>query len=149
MQAELIELIDTALSPADNPPGAQAAVEAVAEPALRVPARLLEYGWKKFVALPVHTALEIVEHPKLVEVPGAPYYALGMMAWQGRWLPVLDLCALLNAYRKPGTPPMRHAVVVAYQSAPREALQYAAIAAVAANISLCTCTACSAFRTRS
>ena len=96
--------------------------------ALRAPARLLEFDRHRFIALPVHTTLEIVEQPEIIGVPGAPYYALGMMRWQGRHLAVLDLCTLLNAHPKAGAPKLRHALVVAYQTAPRRALEYAAIA---------------------
>lgn len=98
--------------------------------ALRAPARLLEFDWKKYVALPVHTTLEIVEQPEIIEVPGAPYYGLGMLRWQGRYLAVLDLRTLLNAHHKAGAPRLRHALVVAYQAAPRRPIEYAAIATV-------------------
>ena len=127
MDTELLELDAPALPPLDvvldDAPVATATV--------RVPARLLEYDRDKFVALPIHTAYEILEHAPVVSVPGAPYYGLGMLRWQGQWLPVIDLCALLNAYPKPGSPPKRHVLVVAYQTAPRQALQYFAIATVA------------------
>src|SRR5438067_7947493 len=81
---------------------ADAAVQG--DTALRAPARLLEFDWKRYVALPIHTTLEIVERPEIVPVPGAPYYGLGMLRWQGRFLAVLNLCALLNAYPKAGAP---------------------------------------------
>ena len=93
-------------------------------------ARLLEYDRGRCVALPVHTTMEIVERPAVVEVPGAPYYALGMMCWQERWIPVIDLCALVEAYRKLNAPSMRHVLVVAYQPAPRQQLEYGAIATI-------------------
>ena len=96
--------------------------------ALRAPARLVEFDRHRFIALPVHTTLEIVEQPQIIGVPGAPYYALGMMRWQGRHLAVLDLCTLLNAHPKAGAPKLRHALVVAYQTAPWRPLEYAAIA---------------------
>jgi chemotaxis signal transduction protein len=93
-------------------------------------ARLLEYERGRHVALPVHTTMEVVERPVIIEVPGAPYYALGMMRWQDRWIPVIDLHTLLEAYQKPSAPPKRHVVVVAYQRAPRRPLEYGAIATV-------------------
>ena len=124
MDTELIDL-EVPAAPVDIFVGDEPAPRAT----LQAPARLLEYDWKKFVALPVHTTLEIVEQPQVIEVPGAPYYSAGMMRWQGHWLPVLDLCALLSAYRKAGTPALRHALVVAYQTAPGQPIEHGAIAA--------------------
>jgi hypothetical protein len=99
-------------------------------PALQVPAWLLEFDWQKYVALPVHTAIEVLEEPDIVCVPGAAYYGRGMLRWQGRYLAVLDLCALINAHPKAGAPPTRHALVVAYQAVPRGPIDYGAIATV-------------------
>ena len=121
-----IELID---GPADLlSPAAELEAEATTE--LRAPARLLEFNRQRFVALPVHTTLEIVEQPEIIEVPGAPYYGLGMLRWQGRYLAVLNLCTLLNAYPKAGAARTRHALVVAYQVAPRRPIEYGAIVTV-------------------
>jgi hypothetical protein len=94
------------------------------------PARLLEFDRRKYVALPVHTALEIVERPEIIPVPGAPYYGLGIMRWQGRVLAAVNLCSLLNAFPKPGAPAPCHALVVAYQTAPRRPIEYGAIATI-------------------
>jgi len=104
----------------DNHPGA----------APRVPARLLEFDRNRHVALAVHATLEIIEQPEIVGVPGAAYYMLGMMRWQERHIAVLDLCTLLNAHPKAGAARLRYALVVAYQTAPRLPLEYAAIAVV-------------------
>ena len=76
----------------------------------------------------MHAALEIIEQPTVLPVPGGPYYGLGMLRWQERWIPVLDLGALLNAYPKPAAPVLKHALVIAYQTAARQPLQYAALA---------------------
>ena len=93
-------------------------------------ARLMEYDWDKYVALPVHTTLEVVEQPQVIDVPGCAYYGLGMLRWQDRYLPLLDLRTLLNAYKKPGGPPMRYALVVTYQAAPFEPVRYGAMAMI-------------------
>lgn len=117
----------------DLPLSALGLDEADAQTPHQVPhagARLLEYDRGRYVALPLHTTIEVVERPAVVEVPGAPYYALGMMRWQNRWIPVIDLCTLLEAYLKLSAPPRRHFLVVAYQSAPRQPLEYGAIATV-------------------
>jgi CheW-like domain len=97
---------------------------------LKAPARLLEFDRGRHVALPVHTTIELIERPELVGVPGAAYYSLGMLAWQGQHLAVIDLCTLLNAHRKDGAQRPRHVLVVAYQPEPRQPVQHAAIATV-------------------
>lgn len=93
-----------------------------------VAARLIEYEHGRAVALPVHTTIEVLDQAALVQVPGAAYYCSGLTRWQGNWLPVLDLAALINAYRKSYAQPTRHLLVVAFQAAPGEALQYGALA---------------------
>jgi len=94
----------------------------------RAPARLLEYRPGGFVAFPAHTTIALVEDPRIVEVPGVPYYCLGLMAWQGRWLPLVNLQALLRAHGEPQAAP-RHVLVLAYQSAPGQAPEYGAVCA--------------------
>jgi chemotaxis signal transduction protein len=93
------------------------------------PARLIEYSRGRFVALPPHTTLELLEHPQALAVPGAAYYAYGLLAWQGRQLPLIDLEALLLAYaggQRAKAP--RYALVVAYQRAPGAPVEHGAIA---------------------
>ncbi len=107
-----------------------AADAAMPQTELKAPARMLEFDRGRHVALPVHTTIELIERPELVAVPGAAYYALGMLAWQGQHLAVIDLCTLLNAHRKDGALRPRHVLVVAYQPAPRQPVQHAAIATV-------------------
>lgn len=98
---------------------------------MNAPARLLEFERNRHVALAVHATLEIVEQPEIVGVPGGAYYMLGMMRWQDRQIGVLDLCTLLNAHAKAGAPRLRYALVVAYQTAARRPIEYAAIATAA------------------
>ena len=111
----------------------QSAVDLDAEAAIadepRVAARLLEYRRGCFVALPPHTTLELIEHPLLVAVPGAPGHCRGLIAWQDRQLPLLDLHTLLQAYADDGAPPPAHVLVVAFQRAPRLPLEYGALCA--------------------
>ena len=96
---------------------------------LRVPARLIEYERGRFVALPAHTTLELVERPPLTTVPGAPYYCRGLVAWQGRQLPLLDLRALMRAYNDKPPAPFDHVLVLAFQRAPGQPLEYGALCA--------------------
>jgi hypothetical protein len=95
----------------------------------RVPARLLEYRWGGFVAFPAHTTIALVDSPAVVEVPGAPYYCLGLIEWQGRRLPLLDLNTLVRAYAEADAPPGGHVLVLAWQEAPGRPLQYGAVCA--------------------
>lgn len=91
-------------------------------------ARLIEYAHGRRVALPPHTTLEVVEHPVAVPVPGAAYYAWGLLPWQGQRLPLIDLDAVLRAY--PGeqhAKAPRYALVVAYQRAAGHEIEHGAI----------------------
>lgn len=96
---------------------------------VRAPARLLEYKRGCFVAFPAHATIGLIDNPKVVAVPGAPYYCLGLMPWQDRQLPLLDLNTLLRAYPDADRLPAGHVLVLAYQSAPGEPLQYGAVCA--------------------
>jgi chemotaxis signal transduction protein len=92
------------------------------------PAQLLEYAHARYVALPQHTTLEVLEQPQIVPVPGSAYYSVGLAKWQNRWLPVIDLHVLLQAYRKQYAAPTRYLLVVAYQTGPRAPVQHGVIA---------------------
>ena len=96
---------------------------------LRTPARLLEYKRGGFVAFPAHTTVGLIECPTVLAVPGAPYYCLGLIAWQGNLLPLLDLNTLLRAYPDGGQAPIGHVLVLAYQSAPGRPVEYGAVCA--------------------
>ncbi len=104
-----------------------AAEAARAEP--HVAARLLEYQRGTFVAFPAHATLELIERPPLVEVPGAPYYCRGLVQWQGRQLPLLDLRTLMRAYPDENPKVLSHVLVLAYQRVPRAPLEYGALCA--------------------
>jgi CheW-like domain len=92
------------------------------------PAQLLQYDRGCCIALPPHTTIELLDRPPVVPVPGAAYYIDGLTLWQGRWLPVLDLHALVNAYRKEHAPKTRYLLIVAYQAQPRGPVLHGAIA---------------------
>ena len=64
----------------------------------------------------------------MIPVPGAAYYVDGLTRWRGRWLPVIDLHALVNAYRKEYAPKTRYLLIVAYQAARRGPVRHGAIA---------------------
>ena len=108
-------LADRLFEPADRPKRERQA-----------PARILEYAQDCRIALPIHTTLEIVEEIEVVPVPGAASHAVGLLLWQEQWLPLIDLACLFGAADTVATP--RYVLVVAYQRAPRQALEYGAIA---------------------
>lgn len=95
------------------------------------PARLLHYSAGHSVALPVHTTIELLDSPVIVEVPGAAHYCQQLVNWRGQWLALLDLEALLHA--RTDTPAATLAVappyvlIVAYQCAPRSPVEHGAI----------------------
>jgi chemotaxis signal transduction protein len=92
-------------------------------------ARLVEYAHGCLAALPPHTTIELVENPVAIEVPGAAYYSLGLLAWQGRHIPLIDLDTLLRAYAKDDqAKPPRYALVTAFQRSPGSPVDYGAIA---------------------
>ena len=98
------------------------------EQVLRAPARIIEYQPQKYAALPVHTTIAILECPELVAVPGAHEFGLGMLNWQDRWISVIDLGALLHGTRSMVAGAKPNVMIVAYQTAPKQALQYGGIA---------------------
>jgi hypothetical protein len=107
------------VAPAPQPP----------RPATRsASARVLEYAPGHHIALPVHAALELIDQPSAVAVPGSAYYGVGMTRWRDEWLPVIELPVLLYAYRQPYAAPARYHLVVAYQVAPGQPLQHGVLA---------------------
>lgn len=105
-----------------------ASAEAVGPQAAGAPARLVEYAPGRWIALPVHTTIELLEHPRPAIVPGAAGYAWGLLGWQGQRIPMIDLEALCRAQphdERAAAP--RYALVVAFQRGPRQAVEHGAI----------------------
>jgi hypothetical protein len=99
-----------------------ASPEVVQQPRPRVSdrtasARLLEYERGHWVALPLHTTIEVLESPKIVDVPGTVDYCHALSSWRGQWLPVLDLQTWASAHVQEASVCARHLLVVAYQVA--------------------------------
>ena len=101
-----------------------------ASEAERALACVLEYAQGAQIALPIHAGVELVERPRVVPVPGMPHFCLGLVAWQGRQLPLIDFQACLQP---PGTaritPVYNHVLVVAYQTARGQPIEYGALCA--------------------
>lgn len=91
---------------------------------------LLDYGAGESVALPVHAGVELVENPRPVPVPGMPAFCLGLLNWQGRQLPLLDLLAYLKGAGVTGVArAATHALIVAYQDPSSTGVAYGALCA--------------------
>lgn len=88
---------------------------------------VLEYAAGAFVALPIHAGVELVERPRFLPVPGMPGHALGLMAWQGRQLPLIDLASYLRGDAAPAPEQIGHVLVTAYQTARGEPIEYGAV----------------------
>ena len=91
------------------------------------PARILEYAPDRYLALPIHTTLEIVETPEILPIPGIAAYGVGLFEWQGKWIPVVDLSHLLHGTPTPDADKPKYALSLAYQCVPGEPLEYAAV----------------------
>lgn len=91
---------------------------------------LLSYATNAHVALPVHAGVELVEQPRLVPVPGMPHFCRGLLAWQGRWLPLVDFQAYLEPREAAQPAPVpAHVLIVAYQVARGYPIEYGALCA--------------------
>lgn len=95
----------------------------------QAPARIVSYARGKLIAFAPHATQELIEQPQCVHVPGAAYYAYGLLHWQERWLPLIHLESVLRAYPAfDASVPPPYALVLAYQTAAYQPLQYGAIA---------------------
>jgi chemotaxis signal transduction protein len=107
---------------------AQALLEIPASQA-RALACVLEYRANAFVALPIHSGVELLEPPIITPVPGMPAFALGLISWQRRHLPLIDIDALLHGKPVRHDSLIDHVLVVAYQAQRNALLEYAALCA--------------------
>ena len=96
-------------------------------PATRVTALLADYARCRAVALAPHATLELVEWPVVTPVPGAAYYAHGLLCWQQHFVPLIDLHTLLRAHADAVLKPPRYALVLAWQRAAGAPLEHGAI----------------------
>ncbi len=94
----------------------------------QVMARLVKYGHERHIALPLHTTYALIEQPTVWRVPGAAHYAYGIVSWEDKLLPLIDLDVLLHTGSNAvslTTP--RYALVVAFQRVAFGPLEYGAI----------------------
>lgn len=91
------------------------------------PARIVEFARDHYLALPLHTTLEIVENPDILPVPGAAPHARGLLLWQENWIPVIDLARLLLPQIAPTAGTSKYILVLAFQRVPGQPLEYGAL----------------------
>jgi chemotaxis signal transduction protein len=96
-------------------------------PTAHVTALLADYARSRAVAFAPHATLELVERPVITPVPGAAYYAHGLLRWQARFVPVIDLHTLLRAHADAALKRPRYALVLAWQRAAGAPLEHGAI----------------------
>jgi hypothetical protein len=90
-------------------------------------ALLADYARGRAVAFAPHATLELIERPAIASVPGAAYYAHGLLRWQACFVPVIDLHTLLRAHADAALKPPRYALVLAWQRAAGAPLEHGAI----------------------
>lgn len=78
----------------------------------------------QYVAAGARHVVEYLSAPTTVAVPLAPVHGAGLLYWRERYIPVIDLAPLFSANLEH---PRRQAVVIAYQNAPGEPLDYGAL----------------------
>ena len=93
----------------------------------KAPALLAEYARGRAIALAAHATLQLIERPTVAPVPGMACYAHGLIHWQGRHVPTIDLHTLLRAHADEPPPPPRFALVLAWQRAPGLPLEHGAL----------------------
>lgn len=91
------------------------------------PARVLAYSSEASAAFPEHCAVALIEAPVVFDVPGAPAHCAGLIEWAGDLVPLVDLRALAEGGRAGDAGVPTHVLVVAWQPAPREELQFGAV----------------------
>ncbi len=74
------------------------------------------------VAVTDYEMFEYVVEPQLHPVPFTPAYCSNVMFWRELIIPVMDFSLLVN--KSPGVKMQQTVVIVAYQTKPREPLEY-------------------------
>ena len=85
-------------------------------PAAVAAAWLLEYRRGEYAAFPAARALALVERPRVAAIPGAPAHCVGLMSWEGRYAPILDLACMAYPTDRAAEASPSYALVLAWQS---------------------------------
>ncbi len=84
---------------------------------------LLDFGTSLRAAVGTRVLLQILDAPKLHEVPCTPAWCHSVLSWQGRLLPVMDMAVCLGE-----APQERRLVAIAgYQDRPGGTLHFGAL----------------------
>jgi hypothetical protein len=106
---------------------------------ITAPAMQVSHARGRAIALAPHHSVELIERPAPVRVPGAPYYAHGLLGWRDAWLPLIDLHTLLRAHGGAPMLELNYALVVAYQAVSRGPLRYGALGLASAPLRIAVC----------
>lgn len=91
----------------------------------RATARVVDIDWIHPVALPPHVTLELIEQPQILAVPGSKLFLTGLLYWQQRWIPILNIRALLLGADRPID--SKYCLVVTYKSQQSSVIQFGGI----------------------
>ncbi len=91
--------------------------------AQRPNAWLLDFGQGMRAAVGTRVLVHIIDNPQVHRVPCTPPHCHGVVAWQGKLLPVLDMAARLGA----AVQMPRLLAVAAYQDRPEEPARFGAL----------------------
>lgn len=88
-------------------------------------ARVLDVYWTHPVAIAPQVSLEILEKPEILTVPGTKNYIEGLMRWQNRWIPAINLKSLLTGTSQNIEP--HYCLVVLYRYPDSLVIEYGAL----------------------
>jgi nucleoid-associated protein YgaU/chemotaxis signal transduction protein len=89
-------------------------------------------GWR--VAVGAHRVVEYLLSPPTHSLPRMPAHCVGILIWQERMIPVLDLAPVLSEQAQVQEHGVHRAVVLAYQEMPGQPLRYGALVVRAAPV---------------
>jgi nucleoid-associated protein YgaU/chemotaxis signal transduction protein len=89
-------------------------------------------GWR--VAVGAHRVVEYLLSPPTHTLPRMPAHCPGILIWQERMIPVLDLAPVLSEQAQAQEHEVHRAVVLAYQEMPGQPLRYGALVVRAAPV---------------
>lgn len=89
------------------------------------PARVLDVYWSHPVVVAPQACLELIEKPELLIVPGTKSYVQGLLRWQGRWVPVLNMQTMLSGKIKFIRP--KFCLIVMYRYPDSAVIEYGAL----------------------
>ncbi len=113
IEEEIAEATETII----NKPKLDINTTPVAKDKNAVTARLLPYAENQFLTMPTHTLLELIELPQIIALPASEKFVYGLLAWQGKLIPVIDLAVFINPELDKADNQIDFVLIVAYQQA--------------------------------